>query len=257
MMPMEQQASSAPGPLILLGGEHLTPTSRSLWADVMALYAHHSGRLAVIPAALADAPPPKREYRLGLALEGLAGAGFAIEVVPIIAPGDADRPDLVSQIEGWPGGFYLAGGSPRALLETLRYRPAWDALCERHAGGALLISAPGAAAGLGQHAFAPIEPAGEGTHPPQFEYLTGMDWLAEIGVVPHFDRLPPPLVEALTAVMPRDALLAGIDEGAALLIEGTGCRVLGTGAVTVRDRVGVRRQVQAGQGIIAFESLFA
>ncbi|GAB4478621.1 MAG: hypothetical protein Kow00124_23260 [Anaerolineae bacterium] len=254
---MAQQASSTPGPLVLMGGEHLTPASRPLWADLMALHAHHGGRLAVVPAALADAAAPKREYRLGLALEGLAGAGFAAEVIPILSPDQAGQPDLIGQIESWPGGFYLAGGAPRALLETLRYCPAWDALWRRHAGGALLIAAPGAAVGLGQHAFAPIEPGGQNAYPPQFEYLTGMDCLAEVGVVPHFDRLSPTLIDALLAVMPRDALLAGIDEGAALLIERVGCRVLGRGAVTIRDRAGVRQQVRAGQGIIAFESLFA
>jgi cyanophycinase len=104
--------------------------------------------------------------------------------------------------------IYLLGGFPGYLLATLRGTPAWQAVQQAHAGGALLAGSSAGAMVLGRLMLEPttlqLEPA-----------LAAVGWC----VVPHVEDFGGPWLRRL-ATQPSEAPLLGIAAGCALIDDG-------------------------------------
>jgi cyanophycinase-like exopeptidase len=136
---------------------------------------------------------------------------------------DAFDPQVLNALAG-SDLFYLSGGQPDHLVETLDGSPAWDVISSRLAAGAAVAGcSAGAMALAGWSVRVAAMPWG---------WQPGLGLLPGWALLPHFDHAPRPrtIEEILAALPPVDHLL-GIDENTVLLWDGESWGVRGPGRV--------------------------
>jgi len=238
-------------PLILFGGAHLAAESAAVW-QAIAGTPPSKKRAVLVTAALAEHKHASQVYRSGEESAPLKQLGCEIQVLAIHSRDEAEQAFRLEE----PDIIVLSTGSPRTFLETLRYTRAWDVILDAWFKNAMLVALPGSAVALGQHAFAPVRLLPAGLSELYLEYLTGMDMVTETCIVPHYDTLTSDTLTYITAILPPSAILLGIDEHAALRIEGGRCQVLGRGGVAVVSRGTLLRTAAAGTEV-SLDSLLA
>jgi cyanophycinase len=138
------------------------------------------------------------------------------------------RPDALDPANAGPirdaRCIYLAGGSPMHLRAVLKDSPVWDALVEAWQGGATLA---GTSAGAMVLCDPMVDPRGGA-------YTVGLGLVRGLAVFPYHGTAADHLRDRSLDLLPRDAVLAGLDEHTALIRDADGqWRAEGTGNVTL------------------------
>ena len=222
------------GPLALVGGDELRrgnePQDRVLVAAARA-----RGGTAFVLATAAARHRPDLAMRNATAWFG--GLGLEVEELPVRSRDDA-RSAATADRASSGSFFYLVGGDPGFLLETLRDTPTWEAIAAAWRGGAALGGSSAGAMVLASHV---LLPGGRGR-----AATPGLGVVPGIAVIPHLDTFGATWRGAGIAGLPEDARLVGIGERTAVVFEDGAWRVLGDGGIEVLDGTGRARRPAAG-----------
>lgn len=239
-----------PGAIALVGSGEYTPAMNETDRFLLDTLADpQAARVALLPTASAlEEGAPERWNRMGAAHFAALGAQAA--PLMLLSRDDAADPRIVATLRA-ADMFYFSGGDPQHLIEMLRGTPAWDAIRERHAGGAVIAGCSAGAMMLG--GYTPGIRALMNGRPPQWPAALGL--LPHIAVMPHFDRaaqfVGEELFRALIAAAPSGVTLLGVDEDTALLhVPVVGWRVFGRQTVSVFDGAGRRAIYHAGDPVL-------
>jgi cyanophycinase-like exopeptidase len=205
--------------LALAGSGEFLPTMADVDRELLRLAP--GNRVAILPTA-AGLEDPAAWGRMGVAhFEGLG----AIAVhVPLHRRQDAFDPQILKALAA-SDVFYLSGGLPDHLVDSLLGSPAWDTISGRLAAGAALAGCSAGAMAMGGWTVrVAAEPWG---------WQPGLGVLSGWAVLPHFDHAPdrPGLIEGMLAALPPVEHLLGIDEDTVLLWDGESWGVRGPGRV--------------------------
>ncbi|HEX4531368.1 MAG TPA: Type 1 glutamine amidotransferase-like domain-containing protein [Acidimicrobiia bacterium] len=207
----------AAGSLALVGGREWSPGAREFDADLLA----RSGgeEVLVLPTAAAFEHPERVEER---AAEYFAGLGATARTLPVLHRAEAEDADLAARVRG-ARFVYLADGSPLHLRSVLKGSMLFDALVAAYEGGGVL-AASGAGATLLCDPM--VDPRGGA-------YTVGLGVVKNLAVFPYHGSAADHLRERSIDLLPRSAVLAGVDEETALIKGADGWSVAGAGTVTL------------------------
>lgn len=125
------------GPRVALaGGNEFRAGSRAADARLLDLAGGTEARVVILPTAAAHQGPDQAADTGIRHFQGL-GAG-QVAAAMILSRADATDPALVGQLRS-AGLIYLTGGDPRYLHEVLTGSPAWAAIGEAAASGAIVV----------------------------------------------------------------------------------------------------------------------
>jgi cyanophycinase-like exopeptidase len=202
----------------LVGSGEFLPTMAAVDRELLRLAP--GDRVAILPTA-AGLEDPAAWGRMGVSHFDSLGAR-AIHVA-LHRRDDAFDPQVLSALAG-SDLFYLSGGQPDHLVETLHGSPAWDVISSRLAAGAAVAGcSAGAMALAGWSVRIAAMPWG---------WQPGLGLLPGWALLPHFDHAPRPrTIEEIVAALPPVDHLLGIDEDTVLLWDGESWGVRGPGRV--------------------------
>jgi len=206
--------------LALAGSGEFLPSMADVDRELLRLAPGH--RVAILPTA-AGLEDPAAWGRMGVAhFEGL---GARAVHVPLHRREDAFDPLILNALAATDL-FYLSGGLPDHLVDSLLGSPAWDIISGRLAAGAAVAGCSAGAMALGGWTVrVAVQPWG---------WQPGLGLLAGWALLPHFDRTPPGrprAIEEMLAALPPVEHLLGIDEDTVLLWDGESWTVHGPGRV--------------------------
>jgi cyanophycinase len=197
-------------------------------ADVerRALASAPPGPVLVVPAASATEGDAVFDRWAGMGLGHYAEIGLTAELLPMKTRDDADRAELIEQVDR-ASMIFFSGGKPGYLAKVLDGSAVWEALLRALARGAVYA---GCSAGVMVASQRPQEGSG------------GSSWTFGLGLVPdvsfgaHWDRMKymPGARTFMMARAPRGTWFVGIDERTAILGDGVDWEVAGRGVATVR-----------------------
>ncbi|MFL5804289.1 MAG: cyanophycinase [Roseiflexaceae bacterium] len=246
---MDNVHRSQPGAIALVGsGEYTQAMNETDRLLLDTLADPGAARVALLPTASAREEGARQRWnRMGA--EHFAALGAQVAPLLLLTRDDAADPQILAALRA-ADLFYFSGGDPQHLVETLRDTPAWDAIRERHAGGAVIAGCSAGAMMLGGYTMG-IRALMNG-QPPQWPAALGL--LPRIAVMPHFDRaaqfVGEELFRVVIAAAPTGVTLIGVDEDTALLhLPAVGWRVLGRQTVSIFDGVGGRAIYHAGDRV--------
>jgi cyanophycinase len=240
-----------------------------------ALLAGRPARAVILPTAAAEEGEESVRRWLDLGSRHFERLGVEPVPLPVLTREDAARPDFAELVAG-AGLVYLSGGNPGYLASVLRDSAVWSAIVAAWQGGAALagcsagacaltyvaedVRAMRAAADAGAPRSASASRAasavGAGPEP------TGLAAIAEVAVIPHFDRMArwaPDIADRFASRVPEDVTVVGVDEDTAIVTtdaaggnDGAGggrhFTVAGRQSAWVLDRDGHRTGYPAGSG---------
>lgn len=215
--------------LALAGSGEFLPSMADVDRELLRLTP--GNQVAILPTA-AGLEDPAAWGRMGVAhFEGL---GASAVHVPLHRSEDAFDPQVLKALAA-SDLFYLSGGLPEHLVDSLLESPAWDTISSRLASGAALAGCSAGAMALGGWTVrVAAEPWG---------WQPGLGVVPRCALFPHFDRIPPrrgSIVSLMAALPPVEHLL-GIDEDTVLLWDGESWSVRGPGRVVdLRSRLEFR-----------------
>ncbi len=214
-----------PSTLALIGGAEFTPGNETLDHYLL----ERAGgvertRGLIIPTAAAQENPYRAARNGTFWFQSL---GVTMDNVMIVDRVTADYRHFVALIER-ANFFYLLGGDPRYLLDTLRDSKAWRVIAEKYRAGEAVVAGSSA----GAMVLASWMADSQGDYIPALNLTP-----APILVAPHFS--PESRVEWKN--LPGDAHLFGIPERTGAVFDGEEWIVLGSGEVIVME---ANRQVR-------------
>lgn len=258
--PQENGVEPEAGRLVIIGGG----LQRENTAVYQAVLDGRSGEgpLCVFPTASAE-PQSSMESAIS-AFDAVGGEGTAQGIfLSVDNPEAASLPETVSRIEACSG-FYFVGGRQSRIVQVFRPdegdTPAYEALLERYAAGAVVSGSSAGAAimtdpmiGGGSSAGA----LGSGVRGVEDEegviLQKGMGFQESVFVDQHF-LARGRWARLLVAVLATEAfdLGAGIDENTALVVDGDSAWVAGASGVLLLDtrEVALDQGGHAGSGIV-------
>ncbi len=210
-------ARRATGSLALVGGGEWGPGARDFDAELLA----RSGadEVVVLPTAAAFEQPA----RVGERAEAyFVELGVRARILPVLHRTEAEDP-VVAKVVRSAKFVYLADGSPLHLRSVLKESALFEALLAAYHGGAV-IAASGAGATLLCDPM--VDPRGGA-------YTVGLGVVKNLAVFPYHGTAAAHLRERSIDLLPRNAVLAGVDEATALVKGPDGWSVGGVGAVTL------------------------
>jgi cyanophycinase len=207
----------AVGSLALVGGGEWQPGSEAFDTDLLARSG--SKEVVVLPTASAFEHPERVGTR---ADEYFGGLGASVRTLPVLHRSEADDPDVAKTVRAAKF-VYVADGSPLHLRSVLKGSAVFDALLAAYHGGGVL-AASGAGATLLCDPM--VDPRGGA-------YTVGLGVVKNLAVFPYHGTAADHLRERSIDLLPRAAVLAGIDEQTALLKDPHGWSVAGAGSVTL------------------------
>ena len=205
------------GSLALVGGGEWGAGAREFDADLLA----RSGadEVVVLPTAAAFEHPE----RVGERAEVYFGElGTTVRTLPVLHRTEAEDPE-VAKIVRSAKFVYLADGYPLHLRSVLNESALFDALLAAYHGGGV-VAASGAGATLLCDPM--VDPRGGA-------YTVGLGVVKNLAVFPYHGTAANHLRERSIDLLPRNALLAGVDVETALIKAPDGWRVAGAGTVTL------------------------
>jgi cyanophycinase len=207
----------AVGTLALVGGGEWHAGCEDFDADLLA----RSGatEVVVLPTASAFEHPERVGAR---ADEYFAGLGAKVNTLPVLHRTEADDHAIAKAVRG-AAFVYLADGSPLHLRSVLKGSALFEALLAAYHGGGVL-AASGAGATLLCDPM--VDPRGGA-------YTVGLGLVKNLAVFPYHGTAADHLRERSIDLLPRAAVLAGIDEHTALISDANGWTVAGAGSVTL------------------------
>ncbi len=241
-----------PGLVVLFGSGETSATGRRVW-DWLFKQLDQPIRVAILetPAGF----QPNSDRVAGQVAEFLRQRlqNYEPEINTIPArkrgtPHSPDNPDILQPMLT-SNVFFLGAGSPTYAVRQLEASLAWQLLTAGHALGdaVVLASAAVLAAGAFTLPVYEIYKVGEDLH-----WHTGLDFLARYGLspvfVPHWNNaeggaeldtsrcfMGQARFAELRRMLPDDAIIVGLDEHTALILDPAAglCRVMGRGSVTL------------------------
>ena len=206
------------GTLALIGGSEWTPSAAPLDAWLVARAG--AGSTVVVTTAAAFAGPERVGAAARAALEPL---GSAVTVLDALHRAEADDDDLVACVRE-AALVYLADGSPLHLRSVLKDSALFRAIRHAHREGAVIAASGAGATLLGDPM---VDPRGGA-------YTVGLGIVTGLAVLPHHAVAPRHLLDRSLELLPPRSILAGVDDGTALVREADGTwRVVGAGEVTL------------------------
>jgi cyanophycinase len=210
-------ARRASGLLALVGGGEWSAGARDFDADLLA----RSGadEVLVLPTAAAFEHPD----RVGDRAEAyFAELGARARSLPVLHRSEAEDAAVADTVRAAKF-VYLADGSPLHLRSVLKESALFGALVAAFEGGAV-VAASGAGATLLCDPM--VDPRGGA-------YTVGLGVVKNLAIFPYHGTAAAHLRERSIDLLPRNAVLAGIDEATALVKAPDGWSVAGAGAVTL------------------------
>jgi cyanophycinase len=205
------------GSLALVGGGEWGPGARGFDADLLA--GSGTNEVVVLPTAAAFEHPE----RVGERAEAYFGElGATVRTLPVLHRTEAEDPDVAKVVRAAKF-VYLADGSPLHLRSVLKESALFDALQAAYQGGAV-VAASGAGATLLCDPM--VDPRGGA-------YTVGLGVVKNLAVFPYHGTAAAHLRERSIELLPRNAVLAGVDEQTALVKSPQGWTVVGAGTVTL------------------------
>ncbi|MGA2530951.1 MAG: Type 1 glutamine amidotransferase-like domain-containing protein [Acidimicrobiales bacterium] len=226
------------GPVALVGSGEFLEVMVPVDAELLA---GRPQRAVFLPTASAPEGPARVRYWVELAFAHYRAMGVDPVPLEVFDRDDAERPDLAAEVAG-AGLVYLSGGNPGYLAHTLAGTAVWSAILDTWRSGAALAgcSAGACALSLVAEDFRDLgRYSGE-----------GLAVVPKLVVLPHFDRLEqwmPGLAARMLGRTPPDAVLVGIDEETALVVDRGTFIVRGEKSVWRIDRDGTRVQFRPGE----------
>lgn len=211
------------GVLALVGGGEFTDACADL--DKHLLEASGGDEVLVLPTAAAFEHPDRVVARA----EAHFGAmGARVSVCPVLRRPDAERSEHGSGLHD-ARFVYVADGSPLHLRSVLKDSALFSALTDAWKRGAV-VAASGAGATLVCDPM--VDPRGGA-------YTVGLGWVRDLAVFPYHGTAADHMKERSIDLLPRTAVLAGVDEATALVRDPNGSwRADGAGEVTLFSRDG-------------------
>jgi cyanophycinase len=173
----------------------------------------------VLPTAAAFEHPERVGERAAAYFAELGGAARAL---PVLHRTEAEDPDIAATVRKAKF-VYLADGSPLHLRSVLKESALFEALLASYQAGGVL-AASGAGATLLCDPM--VDPRGGA-------YTVGLGVVKNLAVFPYHGTAAGHLRERSIDLLPRSAVLAGIDEETALVKDADGWSVAGAGTVTL------------------------
>jgi cyanophycinase len=210
-------ARNAAGTLALVGGGEWGPGARDFDAELLARSG--SGPVLVLPTAAAYEHPE----RVGERAEAyFGGLGAEVRTLPVLHRSEAEDHAVAKAVRS-AAFVYLADGSPLHLRSVLKDSALFDALlASYHSGGVLAASGAGATLLCDPM----VDPRGGA-------YTVGLGVVKNLAVFPYHGTAANHLRERSIDLLPRTAVLAGIDAETALVKGPDGWSVAGAGTVTL------------------------
>jgi cyanophycinase len=208
----------ATGTLALVGGGEWSDGCDSL--DASLLGASNGSDVVVLPTAAAFEQPADTVER---AISWFEKLGATVRPVMVLNRRDADNDANVKAVKG-ASFVYIADGSPLHLRSALKGSQLWDVITAAYRAGAVL-----AASGAGATVVCDpmVDPRGGA-------YTVGLGLVRGLAVFPYHGTAADHLRDRSLDLLPRDAVLAGLDEHTALIRDADGqWRAEGTGNVTL------------------------
>jgi cyanophycinase len=215
----------AAGPLVLVGGGEWCPGAREFDAELLATGG--VDEVVVLPTAAAFEHPGRVEERAAAYFGDL---GVAVRTLPVLHRTEAEDPEVAATVRA-ARFLYIADGSPLHLRSVFKGSALFEAILAAYHGGAVL-AASGAGATLLCDPM--VDPRGGA-------YTVGLGVVQGLAVFPYHGTAAAHLRERSIDLLPRGAVLAGVDEQTALIKRADGWSVAGAGAVTLYGVEGTPR----------------
>jgi cyanophycinase len=210
-------ARRATGSLALVGGGEWGPGAREFDAELLA----RSGadEVLILPTAAAYEHPE----RVGERAEAYFGElGAKTRALAVLHRAEAEDHDIAKAVRAAKF-VYIADGSPLHLRSVLKDSALFAALLSAYHGGGV-VAASGAGATLLCDPM--VDPRGGA-------YTVGLGVVKNLAVFPHHGTAASHLRERSIELLPRAAVLAGVDDETALVKGPDGWSVVGAGTVTL------------------------
>ncbi len=151
-----------------------------------------------------------------------ADLGTTVRTLPVLHRTEAEDPEIAKVVRAAKF-LYLADGSPLHLRSVLKGSALFESILAAYYGGGVL-AASGAGATLLCDPM--VDPRGGA-------YTVGLGVVKDLAVFPYHGTAADHLRERSVDLLPKSAVLAGIDEETALIKRPDGWSVAGAGAVTL------------------------
>jgi cyanophycinase len=206
------------GTLALVGGGEWSDGCDEL--DVALLADSGGNEVVVIPTAAAYEQPTSVAER---AITWFEKLGATVRPVMVLNRRDADNDANVKAVKG-ASFIYISDGSPLHLRSAIKGSQLWDVIVASYRAGAVL-----AASGAGATVICDpmVDPRGGA-------YTVGLGLVSGLAIFPYHVTAADHLRDRSMELLPRDTVLAGLDEHTALVRDPSGeWRALGPGNVTL------------------------
>src|SRR4051812_27210186 len=218
-------ARRSSGTFALIGGGEWCPGGHEYDAELLA--ASGGSEVLVLPTAAAFEHPERVRTRAETYFSEL---GATVRTLPVLHRNEAEDPQLAALARSAKF-VYLADGSPLHLRSVLKSSALFEAILASYHGGGVL-AASGAGATLLCDPM--VDPRGGA-------YTVGLGVVSNLAVFPYHGTAAVHLRERSIDLLPKNAVLAGIDEETALIRRGGIWSVAGAGAVTLYGTDGSQR----------------
>jgi cyanophycinase len=222
------------GPLALVGGAEFQPGNEA--TDRALLAAGGDGPAYVLPTAAARQRP---ELAVANARAWFAALGRTVDELPVLTRADALSAALAG-LARQGRFFYLVGGDPGLVAQTLERSYVHLAMVEAWREGAALAGSSAGAMALGQ--WTPVREQWPRSDRRRLAGALGL--VPGLVVIPHYESSG----HRWQVDLPDGAVALGVDERTAALWDGRAWRVSGPGRVTVL-KGGERRVFASGEPI--------
>jgi cyanophycinase len=188
-------------------------------------------RVVCLPTAAGKEGQERIAYWSRLGVDHYRRLGISVESLPVIDRTSANDKGLADAIAA-ANFVYLSGGKPDYLYKTLEGSLAWEAVLSVLAGGGLLAGCSAGAMILGQkfYGFPGLKP--------------GFNFLPGVTVIPHYDEIPESMLKPVHLLTGNNLTILGIECNTALVQCGEQYDVMGSGGITVWNRLGKIRYTQ-------------
>ena len=220
--------------LALVGSGEYLPPMEAVDRYLLGLLKSEA-HVVCLPTAAGTEGTDRINYWMELGKAHFTKLGVKVESLPVIDQPSAKDPELVERIQQ-ANFIYLSGGKPDYLYRTLADSLVWTAIMELLNKGGVLAGCSAGAMIMGGHipGFPGLKPA--------FGLVPG------VVIMPHFDEIPGVMVNALRLLVREHQTLLGIEGNTALVGDGEGYQVVGSGGVVVWNQRGKKRYIE-GQAV--------
>lgn len=224
------------GTLALIGSGEYLPKIEAVDKQLLELLSAVP-RVAVLPTAAATEGQAVIQRWADMGVAHFQRLGAAVEPVMLLTRADADKAEVVTQIEQ-ANFVYFSGGKPRYLLESLQGSRAWQAIKHVLTSGGVVAGCSAGAMVMGQEFF---------DFPQVWHARPALNVVPNLAVIPHFDEVPSFFTD--NAIRAAGKLtIAGIEGSTALVGSSSGWTVIGSGGVTLFANKSKTRYTQ-GQAV--------